>query len=155
MGWLKKSTHAVAHGLGKATTAVTGSKKAGKVVEKAVKYNPISEGSNLVYQTAHLAGHVQDKIHNALNPKTPDVSVETPEIAMPDYSAYLDQMAAYIAAMNESMNRVEPAQEPLKQAQTEMSEARADTEKKQLRRRGLMSTYTRYGSTGGTQKLGA
>lgn len=65
------------------------------------------------------------------------------------------RMEEYLAAMSEAMNREEPAQEPLKEAQEAMSAARADTDRKQLLRRGLMSTYTRYGQTGGTQRLGA
>lgn len=68
---------------------------------------------------------------------------------------YMAAMGEYMGAMTEAMNRTEPAQEPLKQAQVEMSSARADTNRKQLLRRGLMSTYTRYGSQGGTQRLGA
>ena len=68
---------------------------------------------------------------------------------------YMAGMGEYIGAMTEAMNKVEPAAEPLKQAQAEMSAAKADTDRKQLLRRGLMSTYTRYGQTGGTQKLGA
>lgn len=68
---------------------------------------------------------------------------------------YQAMMAEYMAAMTEAMTREEPAQEPLKEAQAEMSAARADTDRKQLLRRGLMSTYTRYGQTGGTQRLGA
>jgi hypothetical protein len=68
---------------------------------------------------------------------------------------YMAGMGEYIGAMTEAMNKVEPAAEPLKQAAQEMGAAKADTERKQLLRRGLMSTYTRYGQTGGTQKLGA
>ena len=68
---------------------------------------------------------------------------------------YMAGMGEYIGAMTEAMNKVEPAAEPLKQAAQEMSAAKADTDRKQLLRRGLMSTYTRYGQTGGTQRLGA
>ena len=79
------------------------------------------------------------------------------DLLYPQYQAeqYQAMMAEYMAAMSEAMNREEPAQEPLKEAQAEMSAARADTDRKQLLRRGLMSTYTRYGQTGGTQRLGA
>ena len=82
-----------------------------------------------------------------------------PQHQMQEYQAmmaeYMAGMGEYIGAMTEAMNKVEPAAEPLKQAQAEMSAAKADTDRKQLLRRGLMSTYTRYGQTGGTQRLGA
>lgn len=68
---------------------------------------------------------------------------------------YMAGMGEYIGAMTEAMNKVEPAAEPLKMAQEQMSAAKADTDRKQLLRRGLMSTYTRYGQSGGTQRLGA
>lgn len=68
---------------------------------------------------------------------------------------YLAGMGEYLGAMSEAMNREEPAAEPLKSAQQEMSAAQADTDRKQLLRRGLMSTYTRYGQSGSTQRLGA
>ena len=78
---------------------------------------------------------------------------------MQEYQAmmaeYMAGMGHYLGAMSEAMNREEPAAEPLKQAQVEMSAAKADTDRKQLMRRGLMSTYTRYGQSGGTQRLGA
>lgn len=92
----------------------------------------------------------------SLNSKTPEVTVETPEMPeMPDYSEYMNMMAEYMAKMNSALSATEPATEPLKAAQTAIGEAKDDTARKQLLRRGLMSTYTRYGSNGGTQKLGA
>ena len=82
-----------------------------------------------------------------------------PQYQMQQYqemmAEYMGAMGEYMGAMTEAMNRVEPAAEPLKAAQESMSAARADTDRKQLLRRGLMSTYTRYGAQGGTtQKLG-
>lgn len=77
------------------------------------------------------------------------------------YPAYMQEqyqamMAEYMASMAEAMNKEEPAAEPLKAAQEVQSEARADTARKQLLRRGLMSTMTRYGGQGGARvALGA
>ena len=68
---------------------------------------------------------------------------------------YQRQMAEYMGMMAEAMNREEPASEPLKAAAEVQSAARADTNRKQLLRRGLMSTLTRYGQGGQAQKLGA
>lgn len=65
------------------------------------------------------------------------------------------QMAEYMAAMSEAMNREKPAAEPPKAAAEVQSAARADTSRKQLLRRGLRSTMTRYGGNGQQQKLGA
>ena len=79
------------------------------------------------------------------------------ELAMEEYreqfGEYMDMMNEYLASMSEAMNYEAPAQEPLKNAVQEQDDARSDTNRKQLLRRGLMSTYTRYGSQG--QKLGA
>jgi succinate dehydrogenase/fumarate reductase flavoprotein subunit len=78
------------------------------------------------------------------------------------YPAYLQeqyqaQMQEYMGMMAEAMNREEPAVEPLKAAQETMTAARNDTARKQLLRRGLMSTMTRYnnGGTATRTKLGA
>ena len=150
---LKHATHKIAHETGRIAGQATGSDRVAGLVEKAVRYIPPIGPAASAYQTAHIAGHIGSKLENALNPTIP--TAETPQIEYPDYSEYLAAMGEYIAAMNEAMNRQEPAQEPLKQAQVEMSAARADTNRKQLLRRGLMSTYTRYGSQGGTQRLGA
>ncbi len=68
---------------------------------------------------------------------------------------YQTQMAEYMALMSAAMAKEEPAAEPLKAAAEVQSEARADTNRKQLLRRGLMSTLTRYGQGGQAQKLGA
>lgn len=152
-GKLKKGTHKIAHNVGKVAGKVTGSDKVAKLAEQAVLNNPIGGGLNVAYQAAHHLGHLGTSVEKKLNPKTPEVNV--PETVMPDYSETFDKMGEYLAAMQEAMTKVEPASEPLKAAQTEMSQARADTDRKQLLRRGLMSTYTRYGSQGGTQKLGA
>lgn len=148
-GQAKKWTHKIAHETGRISGQVTGSDRVANIVEKGVKYGAPATGLGTAYQAAHILGHVG----SALNPEIP--TVETPQIEYPDYSEYFAAMGEYIAAMNEAMNRQEPAQEPLKQAQVEMSAARADTNRKQLLRRGLMSTYTRYGQSGGTQRLGA
>ena len=151
MSWLKKATHGIAHTVGKAAGKITGSHGVEKAVEKGVKYiAPLGSVAG-AYQTAHVLGHVGDTFERLKNPKAP----EAPSIEMPDYSEYLAQQAEYLAQMQAAMSRVEPAQEPLKAAQQEMSAARSDTDRKQLLRRGLMSTYTRYGSQGGTQRLGA
>ena len=68
---------------------------------------------------------------------------------------YQSQMNAYLEKMAEAMAAEEPAAEPLKAAAEVQSAARADTNRKQLLRRGLMSTLTRYGQGGQAQKLGA
>lgn len=75
--------------------------------------------------------------------------------ALDQQELFRRQMAEYMAAMSEAMNREEPAAEPLKAAAEVQSAARADTSRKQLLRRGLMSTMTRYGGNGQQQKLGA
>ena len=74
------------------------------------------------------------------------------------YPAYMQEqyqamMSEYMASMAAAMNKEEPAAEPLKAAQEVQSEARADTARKQLLRRGLMSTMTRYGGQGGGARL--
>ena len=74
------------------------------------------------------------------------------------YPAYMQEqyqamMAEYMGAMSEALNKEEPAAEPLKAAQEVQTEARADTARKQLLRRGLMSTMTRYGGQGGGARL--
>lgn len=149
MSWLKKTTHKIAHGVGKAASAVTGSDKVGKLAEKGFKYATPALGTlGIGYQAAHIAGHLQDKVHDLQNPSIP--AQETP--SYPDYSGL---MAQYMEQMLAAMNAQEPVSEPLKQAQTVMDDTRADTARKQLLRRGLMSTYTRYGGQGGTQRLGA
>ncbi len=68
---------------------------------------------------------------------------------------YQAQMNAYLDKMSEAMAAEEPSAEPLKAAAEVQSAARADTSRKQLLRRGLMSTMTRYGGNGQQQKLGA
>lgn len=68
---------------------------------------------------------------------------------------YQEQMNAYLDKMAETMATEEPAAEPLKAAAEVQSAARADTNRKQLLRKGLMSTMTRYGGNGQQQKLGA
>lgn len=75
--------------------------------------------------------------------------------ALDQQALFQRQMAEYMAAMSEAMNREEPTAEPLKAAAEVQSAARADTSRKQLLRRGLMSTMTRYGGNGQQQKLGA
>lgn len=67
--------------------------------------------------------------------------------------AYQAMMSEYMASMSEALNKEEPAAEPLKAAQEVQSEARADTARKQLLRRGLMSTMTRYGAQGGGARV--
>lgn len=148
-------THKIAHEAGRIGSQLTGSDKVGSLVEKAVKYTPFMDPVGHAYQAAHVAGHIAA-------PSKPASQAEEPEKESFDYGEYLEAMNGYMAMMGEymdamadSMNKVEPAAEPLKQAQTEMSAAKADTDRKQLLRRGLMSTYTRYGQTGGTQRLGA
>ena len=154
MSWLKKATHGIAHTVGKAAEKITGSSKVGEIAEKGFRYATPALGTlGTAYQAAHVAGHLQDKIQGALNPQIP--AAETPAVEMPDYSEYLEAMNGYIEAMQAAMTREEPAQEPLKQAQVSMDAARDDTARKQLLRRGLMSQFTRYGSQGGTQRLGA
>ncbi len=74
------------------------------------------------------------------------------------YPAYMQEqyqamMSEYMASMSEALNKEEPAAEPLKAAQEVQSEARADTARKQLLRRGLMSTMTRYGAQGGGARV--
>lgn len=74
------------------------------------------------------------------------------------YPAYMQEqyqamMAEYMGAMAEALNKEEPAAEPLKAAQEVQTEARADTARKQLLRRGLMSTMTRYGGQGGGARV--
>ena len=66
---------------------------------------------------------------------------------------YFAMMQEYMAKMTETMAKEEPAAEPLKAAQEVQSEARADTARKQLLRRGLMSTMTRYGAQGGGARV--
>ena len=82
-----------------------------------------------------------------------------PQYQMEQYqqmmAEYMGAMGEYMGKAVEAMNKVEPAAEPLKAAQEAIGAAKADTDRKQLLRRGLMSTYTRYGQTGGTQRLGA
>ena len=70
----------------------------------------------------------------------------------------LAMMNEYLAAALKAAQKVEPAAEPLKAAQEEYEGAQADTNRLQLLRRGLMSTFTRYGGgLGGSsrQTLGA
>jgi hypothetical protein len=93
-----------------------------------------------------------EKLRQQLETLLPAYQMQRYQEMMAEYMA---GMGEYIGAMTEAMNKVEPAAEPLKQAQAEMSAARADTDRKQLLRRGLMSTYTRFGQSGGTQRLGA
>lgn len=74
------------------------------------------------------------------------------------YPAYMQEqyqamMSEYMASMSEALNKEEPAAEPLKAAQEVQTEARADTARKQLLRRGLMSTMTRYGGQGGGARV--
>lgn len=77
---------------------------------------------------------------------------------MEEYQAMIGES---LAALGEYMNNavaaldqanLEPALEPLKAAQETQDSAMAGTSEKQLRRRGLMSTFTRYGTSG--QRLG-
>lgn len=93
-----------------------------------------------------------EKLRQQLDTLRPMYEMQQYQAMMAEYMA---GMGEYLGAMTEAMNKVEPSAEPLKQAQAEMSAAKADTDRKQLLRRGLMSTYTRYGQTGGTQRLGA
>lgn len=150
----KKWTHKIAHETGRVAGQVTGSDKVAKYVEQGVLNNPIAHGANLVYQPVHQAGHLAESVKKALRPTYPATS-DGPVIDTTAMEEAMTAMGDYLAAMQAAMTREEPAQEPLKQAQVEMDAARADTNRKQLLRRGLMSTYTRYGSQGGTQRLGA
>lgn len=78
------------------------------------------------------------------------------EEALAAQEEYRAMMAEYMGQMTAAMTKEEPASEPLKAAQEVQSAARADTARKQLLRRGLMSTMTRYGAQGVTGvKLGA
>lgn len=79
--------------------------------------------------------------------------------ALAAQNSYLSQMAEYINKMTEVLQK-EPAQsaseqavEPLKMAQETQTAARTDTARKQLLRRGLMSTMTRYGAQGGGARV--
>ena len=102
--------------------------------------------------TTHNSRAETEKLKQQMDTLYPAYQMQRYQEMMAEYMA---GMGEYIGAMTEAMNKVEPAAEPLKQAQAEMSAAKADTDRKQLLRRGLMSTYTRYGQTGGTQRLGA
>ena len=94
----------------------------------------------------------RDKLKAQMDTLYPQYMQEQYQAMMGEYMA---GMGEYLGAMAAAMNKVEPAAEPLKAAQEQMSAAKADTDRKQLLRRGLMSTYTRYGQSGGTQRLGA
>lgn len=63
--------------------------------------------------------------------------------------ALTESMAAAAAAAAKS----EPAQEALKTAQEQASNASSETGRKQQLRSGLLSLYNRYGSSGGTSSL--
>lgn len=115
----------------------------GKVISLLNEYNgPISG------QTNAPKGHAQAYAAGI----APFYNQKKAEAAQAEYQR---MMAEYMSMMAEAMNREEPAAEPLKGAAEVQSEARADTNRKQLLRRGLMSTMTRYGQGGQAQKLGA
>jgi len=169
MGWgtkLKHATHKVAGEINRATTKLTGSETLGNLAGKAA-LAPFPAVPGLTGPGAFSAAHALGHLASSLEAKPAEQAdagygYDGGGFEMPDYSEYLNQMGEYLAGMQNYirdatalMTREEPAQEPLKRAQVEMSDARADTQRRQLLRRGLMSTYTRYGQSGGTQRLGA
>ena len=147
--WTKKLSRGIHKGFDAVSSGVqkVAGKNVANVVDKSLKYAAWPTSA------AHAAAHLAKDAEDYLNPKYP--TVEAPTVDMSGVEEAMGAMSEYLAAMQAAMAREEPAQEPLKQAQVEMSEARADTNRKQLLRRGLMSTYTRYGAQGGTQRLGA
>lgn len=105
----------------------------------------IEEGRRIASSKQAGAVAWMDKLQGQIQTKQAELDMEN----------YRRQMAEYMSMMAEAMNREEPAAEPLKAAAEVQSAARADTNRKQLLRRGLMSTLTRYGQGGQAQKLGA
>lgn len=63
---------------------------------------------------------------------------------------------AQLAAISASLSRPPSIEEPLKAADESVSAARIETERRQMQKRGLMSTFTRYAgsSAGKATKLG-
>lgn len=60
-------------------------------------------------------------------------------------------MAESFAGMSEALNKPVQYTEPEKTAQAQMTKAQADTEQRQLMRRGLLS-LTRWGDNGSSSK---
>jgi len=67
------------------------------------------------------------------------------------YNEMLSGMAESFAAMAEASSRVEPASEPLKQAQDVYSSSRSEVAKRQQLRSGLLSSFNRWGYGGSTK----
>lgn len=92
-----------------------------------------------------------EKLKAAMDAAYPRYMMENYMGAMGEYMGGLSD---YLGQMTDAMTREEPAAEPLKNAAAAQDAATGDTARKQLLRRGLMSTYTRYGGQGAA-KLGA
>jgi hypothetical protein len=95
--------------------------------------------------------------HYADAQQTEQAEEEEPfELDMSGVEEALAQMAEYQKLALEASMREETPLEPLKRAAEVQDEARADTNRLQLLRRGLMSTFTRYGGGlgGNRQTLG-
>ena len=119
-------------------------------IERA--YNSIRNWQRQNGETSHSKDELR-KLSSRMQELYPLKQQAEYQAQMAEYQA---MMSEYMGAMSEAMNREEPAVEPLKAAQETMNAARNDTARKQLLRRGLMSTMTRYGSPSATRtKLGA
>ena len=69
------------------------------------------------------------------------------------YEELLGALTESMAAAAEAASTSEPAQEALKSASDQASNASSETGRKQQLRSGLLSLYNRYGTSGGTSSL--
>ena len=69
------------------------------------------------------------------------------------YEELLGALSESMMAAAEAASTSEPAQEALKSASDQASNASSETGRKQQLRSGLLSLYNRYGSSGGTSSI--
>lgn len=147
-------THKLGQQLKKHVLGDEGMKAAKKIISYGGVASPLA-GLSAIDAAAKI-GHSIKKALNQPQDSGTGTEEEKEGLEEDPTSEYLEQMSEYMRMMQETMSQNEPATEPLKSAPEAMNAARNDTARKQLLRRGLMSTMTRYGTPSGTRtKLGA
>ena len=155
---LRRIVHRATHAVERYTRKATGSSgladAAGKIFKYGYALNPTAVGAAI--PAVEGAEHLYGKLKGSWDKMTDQPEEEGVEIDMSGVEEALAMMAEYQnMALQAAMKEEQPA-EPLKTAQQAYDSAQADTNRIQLLRRGLMSTFTRYGGGlgGNRQTLG-
>ncbi len=156
--YVHKATHAVERYTKKATGSSGLADAAGKVFKYGVALNPatVVNPAGAAIPVVEGAEHLYGKLKGFKDKLLEQPEEEGVEIDMSGVEEALAMMAEYQnMALQAAMKEEQPA-EPLKNAQQAYDGAQADTNRLQLLRRGLMSTFTRYGGGlgGNRQTLG-